>query len=79
MFLKKCGFSVNTRFVFHNPTYVNPMFNGHMTTFIGFTDGANRYTLNITSTTWVLYSLTSELVILGGIILGPSTNNLSEY
>ena len=27
----------------------------------------------------MLYSPTSELVILGGIILGPSTNNLAEY
>ena len=50
-----------------------------MTSFIGFADGAHRYTLNLASAAWVLYSPTSELVILGGIILGPSTNNLVEY
>ena len=50
-----------------------------MTSFVGFVDGAHRYTLNLASAAWVLYSPTSELVILGGIILGPSTNNLVEY
>ena len=52
---------------------------GQMTTFIGFTDGANWYTLNLESESWVLYSPTSELVSLGGVLLGPSTNNLVEY
>ena len=50
-----------------------------MTSFIGFTDGAHRYTLNLASTAWVLYSPTSELVSSWGIILGPSTKNLVEY
>ena len=50
-----------------------------MTSFIGFVDGAHRYMLNLTSAAWVLYSPTSELVSSGGIILGPSTNNLTEY
>ena len=50
-----------------------------MTSFIGFTDGAHRYTLNLASAAWVLYSFTSELVCSGGILLGPSTNNLAEY
>ena len=50
-----------------------------MTTFTDFMDGANRYTLNLASTSWVLYSPTRELVSSGGIILGPSTNNLAEY
>jgi len=50
-----------------------------MTSFIGFVDGAHRYTLNLASVAWVLYSPTSEMVSSGGIILGPSTNNLVEY
>ena len=50
-----------------------------MTTFIGFVDGANRYTLNLASTTWVLYSPTCDLVSSEGVLLGPSTNNLAEY
>ena len=64
---------------FHNPNYVSPMFNGHMNTFTGFADNTNRYTLNFTSAAWVLYSPTGDLVILGGVCLGPSTNNLTEY
>ena len=50
-----------------------------MTSFIGFAYGAHRYTLNLASATWVLYSPTSDMVSLGGILLGPSTNNLVEY
>ena len=50
-----------------------------MTSFIGFVDGAHRYTLNLASAAWVLYSPTSEMVSSGGILLGPSTNNLTEY
>ena len=50
-----------------------------MNSLIGFADGAHRYTLNLASVAWVLYSPTSELVSSGGILLGPSTNNLAEY
>ena len=50
-----------------------------MTYFTGFSDGANRYTLNLTSATWVLYSPTCDLVSSEGVLLGPSTNNLAEY
>ena len=50
-----------------------------MTTFISFTYGANRYTLNLASATWVLYSPTCDLVNSGETCLGLSTNNLVEY
>ena len=53
--------------------------NGQMNSFIGFVDGAHRYTLNLASAAWVLYSPTSEMVSSGGILLGPATNNLEEY
>ena len=79
MFLLKCGFCVDIRCVFHNPTYISPMFNGQMTTFIGFANGANRYTLNLASASWVLYSPTCDLVSSWGVCLGPSTNNLAKY
>ena len=62
-----------------NPTYVCLLSNGLMTTFTGFADGANRYTLNLASTAWVLYSPIGDLVSSGGVCLGPSTNNLVEY
>ena len=50
-----------------------------MTTFTGFANDANWYTLNLTSAAWVLYSPTGDLVSLGGVCLGPSTNNLAKY
>ena len=61
------------------PTYVCLFSNEHMTTFTGFADGTNRYTLNLASVAWVLYSPTGDLVSSGGVCLGPSTNNLAEY
>ena len=64
---------------FTNPTYVCPMSNGHMTTFTSFMNGANCYMLNLASTSWVLYSSTSDLGSPGGVCLGPSTNNIVEY
>ena len=62
-----------------NPTYVCLLSNGHMTTFTGFSDGAYRYTLNLVSAAWVLYSPTGDLVSSRGVCLGPSTKNLTEY
>ena len=35
--------------------------------------------INLAFAAWVLYSPTSEMVSSGGILLGPSTNNIVEY
>jgi hypothetical protein len=45
----------------------------------GATDGAIPHTRNLYSTTWVVYSPEGLLVSSGGVFLGPSTNNVSEY
>ena len=50
-----------------------------MTSFIGFADGAHLYTLNLALAAWILYYPTSDLVSSGGVLLGPSTNNLVKY
>ena len=34
---------------------------------------------NLALIAWVLYSPTGDMVSLGGIFLGPSTNNLAKY
>ena len=47
--------------------------------FYGFADGACRHTLNLASTTWVLYSPVEYLVSLGAVSIGPATNNIAEY
>ena len=46
--------------------------------FFGFADGASRHTQNIALATWVIYQF-NEVVSLGGICLGPATNNMEEY
>ena len=77
---EKCVFCVIQNVFFSlNPTYACLFSDGQMTSFIGFSDGAHLYTLNLASTAWVLYSPTSELVSSGGVLLGPSTNNLAKY
>jgi ribonuclease HI len=45
--------------------------------FVGFVDGASQHTQNIASVAWVIYH--SELVSLGIIFLGSTTNNMEEY
>ena len=47
--------------------------------FYGFADGAFHHTLNIASTTWVLYSQAYYLVSLGAVCIGLATNNIVEY
>jgi ribonuclease HI len=41
-------------------------------------DGTSRHTRNIASVAWVIYQF-DEVVSLGGICLGPATNNMEEY
>lgn len=48
-------------------------------TYIGFADGACRSTRNISSTAWVIYSPSDELVSMHGVSLGQTTNNIAEY
>ena len=47
--------------------------------FYGFVDGTFHHTLNLASTSWVLYSLVEDLVSLGAVCIGPATNNIAEY
>ena len=47
--------------------------------YLGFADSVNCHTRNLASAAWVVYSPEGQLVSLGGICLGPSTNNVAEY
>ena len=47
--------------------------------YIGFTDGASCHTQNSTSTTWVIYTPTGQVLSSGGVCLRPSSNNVAEY
>jgi ribonuclease HI len=46
---------------------------------IGYTDGASRWTQNLTSATWALYTPSHEMLHSSGICLGSTTNNQAEY
>ena len=47
--------------------------------FYGFAEGACCHTLNLSSTASVLYSPAYDLVSLGAVCIGPTTNNITEY
>jgi ribonuclease HI len=46
---------------------------------IGYADGASRWTQNLASTAWALYTPSHEMLHSSGICLGPATNNQAEY
>jgi ribonuclease HI len=46
---------------------------------IGYADGASRWTQNLASVAWALYSPSHELLHSSGIGLGSTTNNQAEY
>ena len=50
-----------------------------MTYYYDFVDGTNLHTLNLASTSWVLYSQANELVSSVGACLGITTNNIIEH
>ena len=46
---------------------------------IGYVDGANRSSHNVSSAAWVIFSPSNEFLDSGGIFLGRATNNIVEY
>ena len=47
--------------------------------YIRFVDGASRWSPNLTSAAWIIYSLLHELIHIDGICVGIATNNQDEY
>ena len=47
--------------------------------YIGFADGASRWSLNIALATWVIYSPSHELIHINRMCVGIATNNQDEY
>ena len=47
--------------------------------YIGFVDGASRWSPNLTSVAWAIYSPSHELIHIDGICMGIATNNQDEY
>jgi ribonuclease HI len=47
--------------------------------FIGFVDNANQHTRRLASVAWVIFTPQGQLLSLGGICLGDTTNNVVEY
>ena len=46
---------------------------------IRFTDDASRHTQRLSSIAWVIFSPQGQLLSSGGIYLGDTTNNITEY
>ena len=46
---------------------------------ISYVDDASRWTQNLTSATWALYTPSHEILHSSDICLGPATNNQAEY
>ena len=47
--------------------------------YIGFADKASRWSPNLTSAAWVIYSPLHDLIHIDGICVGTTTNNQEEY
>ena len=47
--------------------------------FIGYACGASRHTQRLSSAAWVIFTPQGQLLSSGGICLGDTTNNVTEY
>ncbi len=47
--------------------------------YFGFADGESRHTQNLASVAWVIYYPYGQLMVSGGVCIGPSLKNISEY
>ena len=47
--------------------------------FIGYADGASRYSQNLASIGWAIFTPLHVLVLSNGVCIGTATNNQAEY
>ena len=47
--------------------------------YVGFADGASRWSPNLASAAWVIYSPSHELIYIDIMCVGIATNNQVEY
>jgi ribonuclease HI len=47
--------------------------------FVGYADGASSHTWRLASAAWVIFTPQGQLLSSGGICLGDTTNNVTEY
>ena len=47
--------------------------------YMGFADGASKWSPNLASVAWIIYSPSHELIHIDGISVGTSSNNHEEY
>ena len=46
---------------------------------MGFADGERKWSPNLASVAWVIYSPSHELILIDGICMGSTTNNQAKY
>ena len=49
------------------------------TPYISFADGASRYSRNLASAGWAIFTPLHSLVLSNGVCIGTATNNQVEY
>ena len=49
------------------------------THYLGYADGASRYSRNLASATWAIFTPLHTLVLANGVCIGNATNNQAEY
>ena len=49
------------------------------TPYISYVDGASRYSRNLASVAWAIFTTMHSLVLSNGVCIGFSTNNQAEY
>jgi hypothetical protein len=47
--------------------------------YIGFASSVSCHNQNLVFVAWLIYSTTNQLVYVGGVCLGSTTNNVVEY
>ena len=72
-------FQVHLWYNLCNPHFLDQQKSLDSYIFKGFVDGSNQHIRSLTSTTWVIYSHSSQLISFGSACLGSATNNIAEY
>ena len=49
------------------------------TPYIGYVDGASRYSRNLASAGWAIFTPLHSLFLSNGVCIGTATNNQAEY
>ena len=67
--------SSSSHFLSYNTFQMDPL----STPYISYVDGAHRYSWNLASGGWAIFTPLHSLVLSNGVCIGTATNNQAEY